>query len=66
MSNYRSIADIPLKRRSYTVPETARMLGISISTVNRMIRDKQLASAKVLKRRLITDEAINALLQSAP
>jgi excisionase family DNA binding protein len=42
------------------------MLGISISTVNRMIRDKQLASAKVLKRRLITDEAINALLQSAP
>ena len=66
MSNYRKIADTPLKRRSYTVSETARMLGISISTVNRMIRDKQLASAKVLKRRLITEEAIDLILQPAP
>jgi excisionase family DNA binding protein len=66
MSNYRKIVDTPLRRRSYTVPETARMLGLSISTVNRMIRDKQLASAKVLNRRLITEEAIDDLLQPAP
>jgi excisionase family DNA binding protein len=54
----------PLPRVSYSIPEAARAMGLSESTVKRLIESGQLASKKVLRRRLIPVKAIDAFLSN--
>jgi len=54
----------PVKRLAYSIPETAAALGISESTVKRLIQNGELASAKVLKRTVVPVAAIRKLLGS--
>lgn len=47
----------------HSVPEAARRLGIGASTLWRMIANGEVAVVKLVRRTVITDEAIRDLLQ---
>lgn len=51
-------------RLSYSVPEAAMAMGVSDSTVKRLIQDGTLASIKVKGRRMISIAAINRFLST--
>lgn len=44
----------PLCRLTATVPETARLLGVSVATVDRQVRRGALPVLRVARRRLVT------------
>lgn len=48
-----------------TVEQTARRLGVSTSTVWRMIRRNELTSVRSSGRRLVTEDAVAARLRKA-
>jgi hypothetical protein len=50
------------ERLAYTVNDTARLLSISRSSINKLIKLKALKTIKLLGRRLITRAAIEDLL----
>ena len=51
-------------RRAYTVDETTRVLGISRSTVYKLIKLQSLKTLKLCGRRVVTRDSIEALLNS--
>ena len=55
-------AATPDLRRAYTVNEAARVLGISRSTIYKMIQIKTLKTIKACGRRLVTRDSIEELL----
>jgi len=44
---------------------TALRLGVSLRTLDELIASKQIASVKIGKRRLVSEEAINAFIRKA-
>jgi len=50
------------ERRALSIVEAAAMCGLSRATLYRLIAEKKLATVKVLGRRLVRPEAIDALL----
>ena len=51
-----------MKPQTYTPPQAAHILGVSLSTINRAIKTGELESHKIGRRRLIPIRAIEALL----
>ena len=54
----------PIPRVSYSVPEAAQALGVSDSTVKRLINSGKLASVKAMGRRVIPVKSINDFLSA--
>jgi len=53
------------ERLAYSLRETARKLGVSLSTIEKAVRDGALGSVKLRHRRLIPMEAVDELLAQA-
>ena len=53
------------ERLAYSLRETARKLGVSLSTIEKAVRDGALGSVKLRHRRLIPVEAVDELLAQA-
>jgi excisionase family DNA binding protein len=53
----------PTQERSFGVDTAARMLGVSPSTIWRLVRDEQIGSFKIRDRRLIPASEIERLLR---
>lgn len=53
---------VPLPRASFTVKEGCQILGLSRSTLFKMIQDKEIQSVKIRGRRMIPADAIPILL----
>ena len=51
-----------LERLALSIPEAARTCGLSRATIYRLIAAGRLSTVKVLGRRLVRPEAIEALL----
>lgn len=50
------------KRRAFSIPEAARMLGISRATVYRMLKEGQIQTIKIGSRRLVPASSIDDVL----
>lgn len=55
-----------IPQRGYSPREAAVALGVSVPTVNRGIYEGKIPSTKILGRRVISAETIDALLSPAP
>ena len=53
------------ERLAYSLRETALKLGVSLSTIEKAVRDGALGSVKLRHRRLIPVEAVDELLAQA-
>ena len=53
------------ERLVYSLRETALRLGVSLSTIEKAVRDRALGSVKLGRRRLIPVEAVDELLAQA-
>ena len=53
------------ERLVYSLRETALRLGVSLSTIEKAVRDRALRSVKLGRRRLIPVEAVDELLAQA-
>ena len=53
------------ERLAYSLRETALRLGVSLSTIEKAVRDGSLGSVKLGRRRLIPVEAVAELLAQA-
>jgi excisionase family DNA binding protein len=54
------------RRLAYSQAEMADMIGVSLATAGRMIKNKIVGSVKVGNRRLIPETEIQKLLTPAP
>lgn len=54
----------PLERLTYTVPETAEVLGISRHTVERLIRGGHLPAMRIARRVLVAKAALARWLET--
>jgi excisionase family DNA binding protein len=52
----------PVRKRGFDAQETATIVGLSLSTVNRGVRDGSIPSTKYGNRRIISEETIESLL----
>ena len=53
------------ERLAYSEREAALKLGVSLSTIEKAVRDRALGSVKLGRRRLIPVEAVDELLAQA-
>ena len=49
--------------QAYSVPQSARFLGVSTSTVKALLRRRELASRKIGARRVILKSSLEAFLK---
>jgi excisionase family DNA binding protein len=63
MSNTKTQEPVALARRALSIEETAKTCGVSRATLYRLISDGRLPTVKILGRRLVRPEAIDALLK---
>jgi len=54
-----------IRKRGYSPKEAAAATGLSLATINRGIADGSIPSTKFKDRRIISDEAIDALVSPA-
>lgn len=52
-----------LERLALSIPEAAKVCGLSRATLYRLIQEKRLATVKIGSRRLVRPQAIDALLR---
>ena len=48
--------------KAFSIPDTARMLAVSVKTIRRMVAEGQLASVTLRGRRVVPAAAIDRLL----
>ena len=52
-----------LERLALSIPEAAKVSGLSRATLYRLIQEKRLETVKIGSRRLVRPQAIDALLR---
>lgn len=52
-------------RRAVTIPETARLLSVSVRTIYNMLDDNRLRSVSIGRRRLVLIDSIDEFIAAA-